>query len=270
MKKIDSPSNPEIKDLVYLKNKSKARRERGVFVVEGRREFARALRSGYRSVKKFRNPELLSQDDPWIREYERAEGESFDLSGKAYEKVAMRETTEGVLGVFEARQLSLEELSLDEDLMIVVLDGVQKPGNIGAIFRTADAVGAHAVVLVNYPGDIYNPHTVRASLGCLFSMPFVVCEGEELKGFLKKNSIEVFSAIPDEKSSYYDCDFTGSSALVFGAEDSGVGSVFDSKDVSGFSIPMNGMADSLNVSVSVAVVLYEALRQRTAKAKSGI
>jgi RNA methyltransferase, TrmH family len=264
---IHSSSNPEVKDLHTLKVKARVRKERGMFLVEGRREFERAWASGFALKKKFRCESILRDSDPWYSNYKNMEAEEVLLDGKAFEKLATREGSGGIIGLFENLDRKLSGFDPGKDPLILVLDGIEKPGNIGAIFRTADGAGASAIFLSNFPGDLYNPNTIRASLGCIFSIPFYVDEPKAILKFLADQKIEPFVAIPGKKRMIHECDFSGASAMVFGSENQGVTSEYENLKNAGFTVPMNGIADSLNVSVSVGIVIYEAIRQRITKDK---
>jgi len=261
-KTIFSSSNPEIKELFNLKAKSRSRKEQGLFLVEGRREFERAWKSGFVLKKKFRSESILDQNDPWFSVYDKIEVEEGLLEGKAFEKLATRESSGGVIGLFEIRERNLKDFAPGSNPLILVLDKIEKPGNIGAIFRTADGAGVQAVILSNFPGDLYNPNTIRASLGCVFSVPFFVSGPAEILEFLDGHKIKPFVAIPGQKRMIHECDFKGSTALIFGSEDQGVCAEFETLKNAGFTIPMKGISDSLNVSVSVGIAVYETLRQR--------
>ncbi len=263
MKKITSSSNPEIRRIRLLRSKSKFRKEEGAFVVEGRREFERALKNGFHLEQKYRDPSLLKEDDPWYKIYEQQSLSDVVLSSKVFEQLTFRGRTEGVIGVFREKKFDLGDLRVSKKAFFVVLDGIEKPGNIGAIFRTADAAGVDGIFISNYDGDIFNPFSIRASLGCVFSVPFVQSNPNEIIEFLKKNKFAGYLALPGDHPSIFQLDLSSSSALIFGAEDKGISKEYLNEGMTPFNIPMAGIADSLNVSVSVGISLYEAVRQRT-------
>ena len=242
---ITSCQNAKIKDLIALETKSRERRARGLFVVEGRREYERARQAGFETVTLF------------IREGETdAEQADFTVSEGVYEKIALREGTEGVVAVMRSRFLRLDELRLKASPLILVLESVEKPGNLGAVLRTADAAGADAVLVCDPLTDLYNPNVVRASLGALFSVPTVACSSEEACAWLKVHGIAILTAQLQDSKLYYDTDMVRPTALVFGTEDKGLSPFWREQADAHIRIPMAGMMDSLNVSVSIGVVLW--------------
>lgn len=274
IERITSLSNPRVKDLVALQAKSEARRSRGVFVVEGLREVTRCLIGGRRVASLFYCPEII--DPKEIRGLENigkfAGGDGlgcagvFEVSRAVYEKAAYRGSTEGVLAVVEMGEpLTLEALQLPESPLIIAIESVEKPGNVGAILRTADAVGVDAVLICDPRADLYNPNLIRSSLGAAFTLPVVACSSEEAIIWMQKHGIKILTAQLQDSELYYDTDMTCATALVFGTEADGLTDIWRRASGGKIRIPMNGVVDSLNVSVSVAVLCYEALRQRNSK-----
>ncbi len=251
---ITSPSNPKIKRLLALQQKSSARREAGLFVVEGQRELQHCIDAGFEIDSVFYCPELFSDTV-------KAE-KAFEVNRLVYEKIAMREGTEGVIAEVRAKVRKLEDLELPEKPLIVVLERVEKPGNLGAVLRSADAAGADAVLICDPLTDLWNPNLIRASIGAVFTVPCVACSSAEAIAFLKARGIRILTAQLQDSSLYYDCDMTGGTAIVMGTEATGLTPVWREAADAHIRIPMLGRLDSLNVSVSAAILLFEAVRQR--------
>ena len=251
---ITSPQNPKIKELVLLETKSRERRARGLFVVEGRREYERACAAGYETVTLF-----MREGEP------QAERADFTVSGRVYEKIALRDSTEGLVAVMRSRLIGLDRLSLSASPLILVLESVEKPGNLGAVLRSADAAGVDAVLVCDPLTDLYNPNLIRASLGAIFSVPTVACTSEEAFAWLSARGIAVLTAQLQDSELYYETDMVRPTALVFGTEDKGLSSFWRERADSHIRIPMAGAMDSLNVSVSAAILAFEAVRQRNLK-----
>ena len=254
---ITSAQNPKLKRLLALQEKSRLRREEGVFVVEGRRELEHCVAAGFEVEAMFICPELYNCHS------ERSEGISiFHISKELYAKVAYREGTEGIIAEVKAKYLGLEDLKLKENPLVMVLEGVEKPGNLGAVLRSADAAGADAVIICDPLTDLYNPNLIRASIGAVFTVPVVCCTSEDAIAFLKARGIRILTAQLQDSSPYYDVDMRTGTALVMGTEATGLTPVWRAAADAHILIPMLGRLDSLNVSVSAAILLYEAVRQR--------
>lgn len=256
---ITSLHNPKIKDLLQLIDKSKERRERGLFVVEGAREVSRALAAGYEAETVFVCESLLSEPPALDPE------KIFPVSAQVYERIAYRGGTEGIVAVLRTRDRSLQELSLRDNPLILVLESVEKPGNIGAVLRSADAAGVDAVLVCDPLTDLYNPNLIRASLGALFSVPTLCCTSQEAAAWLKKHGIAILTAQLQDSELYYATDMTRPTALVMGTEDKGLSPFWREQADAHIRIPMAGAMDSLNVSVSAAILCFEAVRQRAAR-----
>jgi len=252
---ITSLQNPKIKDLVSLETKSRERSARGLFVVEGRREISRAIASGFEPYELFFNGEE--------GEFESLQCRKFQVSDKVYEKIAYREGTEGIVALFKAKPTTLQEIKPSGAPLVLVLESVEKPGNLGAVLRTADAAGVEAVIICDPLTDIYNPNLIRASLGAAFSVPVVACTSQEAYSWLSTNNIKILTAQLQDSKLYYDTDMTGPVAIVFGTEDKGLTDFWRERSDAKIRIPMAGLMDSLNVSVSAAILCFEAVRQRS-------
>ena len=179
-----------------------------------------------------------------------------------YAKIAMREGTEGVIAEVRAKDRRLEDLALPERPLVVVLERVEKPGNLGAVLRSADAAGVDAVLFCDPLTDLWNPNLIRASIGAVFTVPCVACSSAEAIAFLKARGIRILTAQLQDSSLYYDCDMTVGTALVMGTESTGLTDAWREAADAHIRIPMLGRLDSLNVSVSAAILLFEAVRQR--------
>ena len=249
--RITSGQNPKIKDLLLLESKSRERKARGLFVVEGRREYVRAVEAGFRTETLF------------VREGEAEEDRAdFVVSRQLYEKIACREGTEGIVAVMQARERSLQDLHLSPSPLVLVLESVEKPGNLGAVLRSADAAGVDAVLVCDPLTDLYNPNLIRASLGAAFTVQWVACGSEEAYAWLKEKGIAILTAQLQDSELYYRTDMVRPVALVFGTEDKGLSDYWRQRADAHIRIPMAGMMDSLNVSVSAAILAFEAVRQR--------
>ena len=254
---ITSAKNPKFKNLLLLQEKSKARREQGLFVVEGRRELQHCLEAGYNVKTVF-----ICQEIAGNCHFELAEKSVIELSPDLYKKAAYREGTEGIIAEVECRSLSLEDLCLPENPLIVVLEAVEKPGNLGAILHSADAARADAVIVCDPLTDLYNPNLIRASIGAIFTVPTVAASSADAIDFLKARGIQILTAQLQDSSLYYDVDMTRGTAIVMGTESTGLTDAWRTAADAHIRIPMLGRLDSLNVSVSAAILLFEAVRQR--------
>ncbi|MBR5699732.1 MAG: RNA methyltransferase [Bacteroidales bacterium] len=253
--RISSAQNPKIKNLLLLQEKSRARREQGLFVVEGRRELQHCLEAGFEIDTLFVLEEMADQiNSPAPR--------VIALPRSLFEKVTYRGATEGVVAEVRIKERRLEDLTLRENPLIVVIEGVEKPGNIGAILRSADAAGADAMLVCDPLTDLWNPNLIRASLGGIFTVPTVACTSEEAISFLQARGIAILTAQLQDSELYYDTPMTGGTALVMGTESTGLTDRWRKAATAHIRIPMQGQLDSLNVSVSTAILLYEAVRQR--------
>lgn len=283
---ITSAQNRKVKELLTLVEKSKARSAAGLFVVEGQRELGHCLDAGFIPETLFICGEVMAVQNNAVNGAktghltENIEGkDGLDaLIAKAealnprlgvvqipaflYEKVAYRGSTEGIIAEVHSVPRSLENLRLGERPLVMVLETVEKPGNLGAVLRSADAAGADAVIVCDPLTDIWNPNLIRSSVGAVFSVSVAVCTSADAIAFLKKRGIRIFTAQLQDSEWYYDTDMTGATALVMGTESTGLTQAWRDSADAHIKIPMLGRLDSLNVSVSAAVLLYEAVRQR--------
>ena len=186
----------------------------------------------------------------------------FQVSRNVYEKIAYRGSTEGIIAEMKYRERRLEDIKLSENPLVIVLESVEKPGNLGAVLRSADAAGADAVIICDPLTDLYNPNLIRASIGAIFSRQVAAASSEETISWLKKNNIQILTAQLQDSSLYYDTPMTGPTAIVMGTESTGLTDIWREAADKHIRIPMLGALDSLNVSVSAAILLFEAVRQR--------
>lgn len=265
MERITSAQNPKIKMLLELQAKSKARRQSGLFVVEGVREIEHCVASGYEIHSLFVCPEILGDalsttgvgQGPWY-----GDAPMFEVSRQIYDKVAYRGGTEGMIAEMKAKSHALDDLKLRDNAVVMVLESVEKPGNLGAVLRSADAAGADAVIICDPLTDVYNPNLIRASIGAVFTVPVASCTTDEAISFLKARNFKILTAQLQDSDLYYDSDMTGATALVMGTESTGLTDAWREAASAHIRIPMLGRLDSLNVSVSAAILLFEAIRQR--------
>lgn len=254
---ISSTQNPRIKHLIALQQRSQQRRKEQLIVVEGARELNHCLKAGFRVKTVFYCPELFD-----INMLSSLNAEIVEVTPQVYEKIAYRGSTEGVIAIAQPKHITLSDLELGLAPLIVVLEGVEKPGNIGAVLRSADAAQATAVVVCDPLTDLYNPNLIRSSIGAVFTVPCVACSSQECIKFLKENNIKILTAQLQDSELYYNTPMRGATAIVMGTESTGLTQHWRDAASAHIRIPMRGELDSLNVSVSAAILLFEAVRQR--------
>ncbi len=259
--KISSLQNPKIKNLKKLE-KASERREQNLILIEGLRETVLAQRAGYEIVSLFICQEILKGDDIYNLKEFPSTISIYHISKEIYDSLAYRETTEGVIATSRPGNHSLQKIKLGKTPLILVIEGVEKPGNLGAMLRTCDAAGVNAVFICDGKTDIYNPNVVRSSLGTVFSRQIIVCETPEAITFLKNNNIRIFAAELTNSNNYFSENLKQASAITVGTEATGLSEEWINAADVRVKIPMLGQIDSLNVSVSAAVLLFEAVRQR--------
>ncbi|MEG9329149.1 TrmH family RNA methyltransferase [Salinimicrobium catena] len=261
-KHISSLHNPAIKKLQQLQEKSRTRKKEGLFIIEGRREISLALKGGYSIKEIYFNPVLLSAEE--VQKLSVSERtEIIEISSEVYEKIAYRGSTEGVIAVAEAKDLSLKNVQLKNDQpLILIAEAPEKPGNIGALLRTADAAAVDAVFIANPRTDMFNPNIIRSSVGCVFTNQIATGSTSEIIAFLKERKIEIFGAALQASVPYDTIDFTRASAIVVGTEATGLSEEWLSNTTQNIVIPMQGEIDSMNVSVAAGILIFEANRQR--------
>jgi RNA methyltransferase, TrmH family len=259
MKEITSVQNPFIKSLIQLQEKAKARKQSGTFLIEGQREIELALKGSFEIDTILFCRELANESITSL--FDQA-NETIEISREVYQKLAYRDTTEGVIAVAHSKSLALADLKLGENPLILVAEAPEKPGNIGALLRTADAANLDAVLIANPKSDLYNPNIVRASVGCLFTNQIATGSTSEIIAYLQQNNIAIFCATLQDSASYHTQNFTQPTAIVVGTEATGLSNEWRNASTKNIIIPMQGEIDSMNVSVAAAVLIFEAKRQR--------
>jgi RNA methyltransferase, TrmH family len=260
LKQITSSQNPFIKSLVQLQEKAKARRQSGTFLIEGQREVMLAKKGGYTIETVLFLPEMLTEQQ--VKDLAGRQTELIEISKEVYQKLAYRDTTEGIIAIANSKSLTLNELELGDNPLIMVAEAPEKPGNIGALLRTADAANLDAVIIANPKSDMYNPNIVRSSVGCLFTNQIATGTTEEVIDFLKSKNISIYCATLQDSTYYHTQDYTTPTALVVGTEATGLSDDWRKASTKNIIIPMQGEIDSMNVSVAAAILIFEAKRQR--------
>jgi len=264
--KITSLQNPRVKQLVKLRDR-RPRDEAGVFLVEGYREIRRALEKSVRLTELYFSPEwFLGENEPALIEQARTAGaQVFELTKDTFAKVAYRERPDGLLAVAPQWRRTLEELALPAAPFLLVVEAIEKPGNLGTILRSADAAGCDAVIVCDPVTDIFNPNVVRASTGVLFSVPLVVAESAQVHAWLVGKKIRTVATTPAAETLYTAADLRGPLAVIMGSEQYGLSEFWLKNSDLPVRIPMAGQADSLNVAMATIITLFEAVRQRSCK-----
>ena len=261
-KRIESPRNPLVKELLRL-HERRGRERSGRFLIEGTREVERALEAGVPVLEVLLAPELAGPETLALASTAEARGLPVnELTGTAFGRLSVRENPDGMLAVAETWTVEPEQLQLPDDPLLLVLDGLEKPGNLGALLRTADAVDADAVFVTGPGTDPFNPNVIRASMGSVFSRPLVQLGGERLRHFLAAAGVRTVATSPSAAKPFWDASLAGPTAIVLGTEHEGLGVEWLETADERVHIPMAGLADSLNVATAGALLLYEALRQR--------
>ncbi len=262
--KIISLTNPRVKEVVRLRAGGH-RKNSGVTIVDGSREVLRALGAGIKFKEFYLCQELIGRGEEEKQLKARLSGANvsvFEVAQPVFAKIAYGDRQEGVLGICETPQRSLADFRLDSNALVVVIEHLEKPGNLGAILRTCDAAGVHGVLVCDSQTDLYNPNVIRASVGTIFTVNTLQCSSGEALRFLKDKGMKICAASPRAQTIYTQMDFSGPAAIVLGSEQEGLSDFWMRKSDFLVKIPMRGAADSLNVSASTAILVYEALRQR--------
>ena len=261
METISSLQNPKIKNIIKL-GKNKERKQQNLFIIEGARELSLALAGNYKIHSVFICPDLFASTSyPNVLD-EIPESVKYEVNASIFQKIAYREGADGLLALAVPQKHSLTDLHLSENPFVIILEAIEKPGNLGAILRTADAAAVDAVIVCDPLTDLYNPNAVRSSVGCLFTVQTAVCSSEEVLQWLKENNIRSFAAELQASDWYQEAKFGQPSAIVMGTEADGLTPFWLKNADTRIKIPMRGKIDSLNVSVSTAVLTFEAMRQR--------
>lgn len=256
---LSSTSNPKIKFLLSLE-KPRERRHQQLFIIEGRKEIMLALKAGYKIGNIFYCIDQLKESDldPELVKDKLV----IPVTQEVFDKIAMRENSGGLIAVAEMKVHRLADIRTTGTPLYLILESVEKPGNLGAILRTADAAGIDAVIICDSQTDIYNPNVIRSSIGTLFTQPVAIASSSETIDWLNKNNFKIWCTYLEASKPYYDIDFRQAGAIVMGTEATGLSPGWVKSASSNIIIPMSGQADSMNVSTSAAVVVFEARRQR--------
>ena len=258
---ITSLQNPAVKHIMKL-SKSKERKEQQLFVSEGARELSLALQSGYHVEAVYVCREMFNKTKyPDVLDSIPEEAH-FPVSQGVFAKIAYRENSDGIVALLKPKSHDLKDLRLSENPFLIVLESVEKPGNLGAVLRTADAAAADAVIVCDPQTDLYNPNVIRSGVGALFTVQTAVCTSEEALTWLREHKITVYAAELLAAEFYQNIDFSNPAAIVMGTEAEGLTDFWLKNATKRIKIPMRGKIDSLNVSVSTAILTFEAMRQR--------
>lgn len=262
IEKITSLQNPRIKNIVHL-SKARERKEQNLIVIEGYREISMAFNFGFEIKELYYTTDVHAsvEQEKLIQNLPRT-CRINEITKNVFEKVAYRENSDGLIALAVPRYVKPQELNISSNPLVLVLESVEKPGNLGAILRTADAAAIDAIIVCNPQTDIYNPNVIRSSLGCIFSKQVVTCTSAEAMEFLKQKGIKTFAAALTASKFYHETDFRNPTAIVMGTEADGLTSLWLNGADSQVKIPMSGKVDSLNVSTSAAILVFEAKRQR--------
>jgi RNA methyltransferase, TrmH family len=261
--RITSVHNPRVKEAMKLRQR-KGRERQQRLIIDGRREISRALAAGFAIVEVFIHPATCEdpEGERLRRDLERTEASSWEVSADVFRRLGFGDRDEGFVAIARPRHELLEDFIPPEPACVVVLDGVEKPGNVGAVLRTADATGVSALIVTNPGTDIYNPNLIRASLGAVFTLPVFSSQPPTVLAWLHQHGISALAARVDGATPYFQHDFRGPVAFILGSEATGLGSPWAEGDLRSIQLPMWGKVDSLNVSNTAAVLLYETMRQR--------
>lgn len=265
-KSITSPQNPLIKQIVLLQEKSRERRKQKLFVIEGLREISLAIKGGYELNTVLFCSEIASEEDILkMEEFVSPKSGFIEINSEIYQKIAYRSSTEGVLAIGKTKDLNLSDYKPQTtNPLILIAEAPEKPGNIGALLRTADAAGVDAMIIANPKTDMYNPNIIRSSVGCLFTNNVITGSTSEIIAFLKENKINIYCAALQASVPYHTIDFTEPAAIVVGTEATGLSEEWRENSTQNIIIPMSGEIDSMNVSVAAGILIFEAKRQRMA------
>lgn len=256
---ITSTQNPKVKSLLALE-KPRERRKQQLFIVEGAKEVRLALEAGYRIGNIFFCEEIINRSE--VGDLLNNDRLLVPVSKEVFDKIAIRETTGGILAVAEQKLHPLSNIRLSKNPLLLVLEAVEKPGNLGAILRTADAAGIDGVIICDPQTDFYNPNVIRSSVGCVFTTQVASATSEETIDWLKHHQVPIYCTYLQASKPYYEIDFSKPAAIIMGTESTGLSEVWVQNSAANIIIPMQGKIDSMNVSNAAAVVVFEAQRQR--------
>lgn len=260
-KQISSAQNPLIKQLFQLKEKSRERKKTGLFLIEGVRELTLAIKGDYTIKTILFNPTIISTSQ--VQDLKQEATELIEISTEVFQKLAHRTTTEGVIAVAKTKEHGITNFELtNSNPLLLVAEAPEKPGNIGALLRTADAANVDAVIIANPKTDLYNPNIIRSSVGCVFTNTIATGTTQDIITFLQKNRINIYCAALQASTSYHIQDYTKATAIVVGTEATGLSHHWLNAATQNVIIPMQGEIDSMNVSVAAGILIFEAKRQR--------
>lgn len=260
-KQITSLQNSFIKQLILYKEKSRARRRAKLFLIEGRREIGLALKGGFSIQSILYNPKILSESE--VKNLIPKAKELIEVNSEVYERLAYRDGTEGLIVLAEFKEFRLDDLVFNkENPLILVAEAPEKPGNIGALLRTADAANLDAVIIANPKTDLFNPNIIRSSVGCVFTNQIATGSTEEIIDYLKSKNINIYCAALQASVHYDTIDMTQPGAIIVGTESTGLSKLWLASSSQNIVIPMQGVIDSMNVSVAAGILIFEAKRQR--------
>lgn len=267
IKLISSTQNTLVKKVALLSEKSRERKKNELFVVEGQREISLAIKGNYKIVSLLFCSEIISEKYFLkIKNEIKTEVEIIQVTKEVYGKMAYRNSTEGIIAIFKTKNIPLKNLLLPKkNALILVAEAPEKPGNIGALLRSADAAKVDAVIIANTKTDLFNPNIIRSSIGCVFTNQIATGTTEEIISFLKEQNIAIYCAALQASTPYYICNFTNSCAIVMGTEAKGLSKQWLDYSTQNIIIPMLGEIDSINVSVAAGILIFEAKRQRNFK-----
>lgn len=259
---ISSTQNPKIKNVVLLIDKSSERRKQHLVVIEGAREITLAMQAGISAQTLFYCTDIFSQESVLLLDtLTEKDCSLYQVTKNVFDKIAFRENSDGLVLLATPVFLNLEDLKLPEYPLIIILESVEKPGNLGAVLRTADAANVDAVIICDPKTDLYNPNAIRSSVGCIFTCPIVTATASEVLAWLNLKNIQSYAAALTAEKFYHETDLKPATALIFGTEADGL-TDFWLQNSPQIKIPMLGKIDSLNLSNSVAIMVFEAKRQR--------
>lgn len=261
MKQISSTQNAYIKELLKLQEKSRERKKKGLFLVEGQREISLVVKGGYEIDTLLFVADMFTEES--VNKILHKAANCIEITKEVYQKLAYRDTTEGIIAVVKAKNFDLNAIEFNTTTpLVLVMEGIEKPGNIGAMLRTADAANVDAVFIANPKTDLFNPNIIRSSVGCVFTNQIATGTSKDIIAYLQERNIHIYSATLQNSNEYHKNDYTKATALVVGTEATGLTQVWRDEATQNINIPMQGEIDSMNVSVAAAILTFEAKRQR--------
>ncbi len=262
MKQIQSLQNTFIKNILKLQEKSRERKKQQLFVIEGKREIELAFKGQFEIDSLLFIPQKIEYD--YLKQFNAKE--VIEITPEVYQKIAYRESTEGIIAIAKSKYIDLNSLIFkNKEPLILVIEGIEKPGNIGAMIRSADAANIDAIILADPKTDQYNPNVIRSSVGGVFTKNIVISSSDEVIKFFKKNNIKMYAATLQNSNLYTNQNYTEATAIIVGTEANGLTQIWRDHSTKNINIPMQGEIDSMNVSVAAAIILFEAKRQRNFK-----